>query len=164
VRFFNPDMKILMVCLGNICRSPIAEGVLQAQLLKSRIHSVTVDSAGLLSYHVGEQPDKRAMETAVRFGVDISHQQARQIRTNDFSEFDLLFAMDQSVLNQLLSINKTAKFHQRIHLFLEYAGYPEGSIVPDPYYGTLKDFEECYKLIEHASAKILKRMIENGLK
>ena len=152
-----------MVCLGNICRSPIAEGVVKLKLQHAGFNA-TVDSAGLLSYHSGEPPDHRAMETAARFGIDISNQRARQITKNDFEKFDLIFAMDSSVYSELKSFRHPAA-NKKIHLFLEYAGYPTGSDVPDPYYGTMRHFEECFKLIESASEALVKRILaEAGVK
>lgn len=152
-----------MVCLGNICRSPIAEGVVKLKLQHAGFHA-TVDSAGLLSYHAGEQPDHRAMETAARFGIDISDQRARQITRNDFEIFDLIFAMDSSVFSELKSLRHPSG-NNKIHLFLEYAGYPTGSDVPDPYYGTMRHFEECFKLIDSASDALVKRILfEAGVK
>ncbi len=153
-------MKILMVCLGNICRSPIAEGVVKLKLQQAGLRA-TVDSAGLLSYHAGEQPDHRAMETAARFGIDISEQRARQITKNDFETFDLIFAMDSTVYSELKSFRHPAA-NNKIHLFLEYAGYPRGSDVPDPYYGTMRHFEECFKLIDSASDALVKRILADA--
>lgn len=156
-------MKILMVCLGNICRSPIAEGVVKMKLQNAGFNAL-VDSAGLLNYHSGEQPDHRAMETAARFGIDISFQRARQITKNDFEKFDLIFAMDSSVFSELKSFRHPSG-QKKVHLFLEYAGYPPGSNVPDPYYGTMRHFEECFKLIDSASNALVKRiLLEAGIK
>lgn len=146
-----------MVCLGNICRSPIAEGIIKQKLHVAGLNA-EVDSAGLLSYHAGEQPDHRAMETAARFGIDISHQSARQITKSDFKKFDFIFAMDSSVYSELKSICHLSDIN-KIHLFLEYAGYPPGSDVPDPYYGTMRHFEECFRLIDKASHSVIKRIL-----
>src|SRR5688572_2583273 len=97
------EMKILMVCLGNICRSPIAEGIMQAALKKYQL-TARVDSAGVLSYHSGHSPDKRAVRISSDKGVDISAQLARQIKRSDFEEFDFIFTMDQSVHKTILSM------------------------------------------------------------
>lgn len=153
-------MKILMVCLGNICRSPIAEGIVKRKLQSAGFDAI-VDSAGLLSYHSGEQPDHRAMETAARFGIDISYQRARQITLTDFENFNLILAMDSSVYSELKSFRQSSGI-RKIHLFLEYAGYPAGSDVPDPYYGTMRHFEECFKLIESASVALVTRILSEA--
>jgi protein-tyrosine phosphatase len=150
-------MKILMVCLGNICRSPIAEGIVKKKLHQTGLKA-TVDSAGLLSYHAGEQPDPRAMETAARFGIDISDQRARQISPGDFDKFDLILAMDNNVFSELCRMSQP-QTRSKIHLFLDFSGFPEGSEVPDPYYGTMRHFEDCYRLIYHASDALVKRII-----
>jgi protein-tyrosine phosphatase len=150
-------MKLLMVCLGNICRSPIAEGIVKEKLKKSGFNAA-VDSAGLLSYHIGETPDPRAIKIAARFGIDISNQRARQILSEDFDRFDIIFAMDQSVFDALKSLSRKEQ-RNKIHLFLEFAGYPAGSNVPDPYYGNMSDFEECFRLIDSASDIIIKKIL-----
>lgn len=151
------NLKILFVCLGNICRSPLAEGILKDKLEKAGLDSF-VDSAGLLSYHIGEPPDHRSIETALKHDIDISKQIARKFSTHDFEKFDLIFAMDDEVYDELISYVKSEPQKSKIHLFLEYAGYETGSIVPDPYYGTKKKFEEVFELIDKASVKIVERL------
>ena len=110
-------MKILMVCLGNICRSPIAEGVMQAKFIKYQL-SVEVDSAGVLSMHSGETPDERATTVAAKYGVDISKQRARQINKSDFSDFDLILTMDPSVHSQIKRLTSDPEQIKKIQLFL----------------------------------------------
>jgi len=149
-------MKILMVCLGNICRSPIAEGTMKSRLHQIGIDSV-VDSAGILSYHAGDAPDSRAVKIAARYKVDISTQIARKIKISDFDEFDFIFAMDQSVFNSLNSLTKNSTQFKKLHLFLEYAGFNPGAEVPDPYYGEMDGFDQVYKLVDDACQKIIKK-------
>lgn len=151
------DMNILMVCLGNICRSPMAEGVINHKLQQAGLMAM-VDSAGLLSYHSGEKPDRRAIDTAARFGIDISGQRARQISINDFEKFDLIFAMDSSVYSELRMFRHPQALN-KIHLYLEYAGYPASSDVPDPYYGTMRQFEDCFRLIDSAGNALVNRIV-----
>ncbi len=156
-------MHVLIVCLGNICRSPIAEGVLKDKL-GNVSPPIVIDSAGLISYHVGEAPDHRAIEIASRYGIDISGLRARQITRDDFLKFNLMLAMDRSIYEDLKGMQQKLS-KASIELFLEYAGYPPGSEVPDPYYGNMKQFDECFRLIQEASEKIVKRMLESvGLK
>jgi len=151
-------MKILMVCLGNICRSPLAEGILKDKLIKHNIHA-EVDSAGTGGYHVGSLPDQRSIEIAHRYGIDITDQRARKLRSVDFEEFDLIFAMD---IYNYQDLRKMAKEEEldKIKLILN-ESYPNQNMsVPDPYYGGEDGFEKVYQLLNNACDKI----IENYLK
>lgn len=146
-------ISVLMVCTGNICRSPTAEGVLAA---KAALRGLTlrVDSAGTLDYHVGEPPDARAIKHAGRRGYDLSKQRARQVRVADFEEFDYILAMDRGHLMQLQAAAPTGA-KARLRLFLAVF---EGSAVrdvPDPYYGGDAGFEEVLDLVEEASERWL---------
>ena len=144
-------MKILFVCLGNICRSPTAEGVFRAIAAQELAHlQLTVDSAGTAGYHVGEPPDRCTREAAARRGYDISHLRARVVEPADFERFDLILAMDRQNLRTLES-RAPAHARHRIKLFLKYA--PEAGVeeVPDPYYGGPNGFEHVLDLIEAAS-------------
>ncbi len=150
-------MNILMVCLGNICRSPLAEGILRAHLEKAGIRA-SVDSAGTIGYHQGEAPDPRSIQTAANYGIDISHLKARKIRQDDFSNFDLILAMDLSNYRDLLTLAQSDEESERIHRILDYAGVDENGEVPDPYYGNLTDFEHVYRLLDGACELIVKRL------
>ncbi len=142
--------RILMVCLGNICRSPLAQGVMEQRLRKSGLfHSVTVDSAGTQGYHLGESPDPRAVEAAARRGYDLSGQRARRVRDGDFQSFDYILAMDQDNLQQLVARCPRAEV-DRLKLLLDFAPGPDGEEVPDPYYGGEDGFERALDLIEAA--------------
>jgi Protein-tyrosine-phosphatase len=132
-------MKILMVCLGNICRSPLAHGVLQ-QLVHRKGLDWTVDSAGIGGWHVGNPPDHRAIAIARRYGVDISEQRAQQFSDSHFDAFDHILAMDRRNLRSLMTQAKTANHRARIQLFLD------DSEVPDPYYDN-DLFEPVYRLV-----------------
>ncbi|HSS63574.1 MAG TPA: low molecular weight protein-tyrosine-phosphatase [Gammaproteobacteria bacterium] len=142
--------RVLMVCLGNICRSPLAQGVMEQRLRKSGLfHAVSVDSAGTHGYHLGEPPDLRAVEAAARRGYDISGQRARRIRDGDFQSFDYILAMDQDNLQQLLARCPGAEV-ERLKLLMDFAPGPDGQEVPDPYYGGEDGFERALDLIEAA--------------
>ena len=136
-------MKILMVCLGNICRSPLAEGILRSKI--SNEH--TVASAGTISLHEGEHPDKRSVKTAKEHGVDISHQKANYFTKKYFDEFDKIFCMDINNLQDVLSMAESEAQKQKVSLILEEAGNHGRAEVPDPYYGTMQDFESVYNML-----------------
>lgn len=140
-------MKVLFVCLGNICRSPTAEGVLRHKLREAGLaEQVEVDSAGTGDWHVGKAPDTRTREAALRRGYDLSLLRARQVSVEDFSRFDLVLAMDHSNLRDLKGLRRNCS---EPDLFLRrYGLVPEE--VPDPYYGGEEGFEEVLNLIEQA--------------
>jgi protein-tyrosine phosphatase len=145
-----PHLSVLMVCMGNICRSPTAEGVLRQRLQAAGLADrVSVDSAGTHGYHVGDPPDERAQKHALRRGVDLSRQRARRVRDADFLRFDLLLAMDDDNLAALQRICP-AGLEDRVRLLLSFA--PDGPIreVPDPYYGGAGGFEQVLDLVELA--------------
>lgn len=150
-------MNILMVCLGNICRSPLAEGILRKHLDSAGIRA-RVDSAGTIGFHAGEAPDHRSVQTAASYGVDISGLKARKVVQDDFSNFDLILAMDFNNYRDLLAMAKTDEEADRVHRILDYAGMDENGEVPDPYYGNLNDFEHVYRLLDEACALIIKRL------
>ena len=154
----TPAYKILFVCMGNICRSPTAEGTFR-RVLQERAPELTVhvDSAGTHAYHVGGAPDDRAQRAAKRRGIDLSQQRARKIRPEDFANFDLVLAMDE--LNvELLREASPPEYHDRIKLFLEFAPHLGRSDVPDPYYGGMNGFELVLDLIEDASIGRLEQL------
>ncbi|MFC4161425.1 low molecular weight protein-tyrosine-phosphatase [Chitinimonas lacunae] len=144
---------ILLVCLGNICRSPTAEGVLRT-LAERRGITLTIDSCGTDGYHTGEPPDRRSQRHALRRGYDLAALRARQVTPADFSRFDLLLAMDRSNLARLHSCCPAAERH-KLKLFLDYSRIVPGGDVPDPYYGGDDGFERVLDLIEDAAAHLL---------
>jgi len=148
-------MRILFVCLGNICRSPTAAGVLRALATREAPElSLEVDSAGTAGYHIGEPPDPRTRQAAARRGYDLTQLRARIVEPRDFERFDLILAMDRENL-RALQHRAPETAHERLRLFLEFApsGGPEE--VPDPYYGGPNGFEEVLDLIEAATRGLL---------
>lgn len=146
--------KILMVCLGNICRSPLAEGILQS---KVDANKVLVDSAGTASYHIGNSPDIRSIETAKKHGIDISHQKCRQFCLDDFDSFDYIFVMDQSNYKNVVKLARDAKDISKVQKILPFANQNLND-VPDPYYGEDDGFEHVYTLLEGACDEIVKKL------
>lgn len=153
--------KVLFVCLGNICRSAMAQGILEAKAKEYRVN-LLVDSAGTSDYHIGEAPDKRMQARALEYDIDISNQQARQFIYNDFQEFDYIFAMDSSNYNNILNLAKTDADKQKVTLFLNLAYPNENRNVPDPYYGGEAGFEEVYQLLDNACEVFIKQINNNG--
>jgi protein-tyrosine phosphatase len=147
-----------LVCLGNICRSPTAEGVIRHLLTaEARDLAVEVDSAGTGDYHLGEPPDPRSQQAAKRRGIDLSGLSARQVSPRDFDDFDLILAMDRQNLRDLQAM-KPAGSRAEVRLFLEYAGVPGISEVPDPYMGDASGFERVLDLVTAASRRLIARL------
>ena len=154
-------MRVLFVCMGNICRSPTAEGVFRRALHAKGDLSIEIDSAGTHAYHVGEPPDRRAVAAAQRRGIDLSGLRARTVVDDDFERFDLILAMDRDNLD-LLHRRAPAHFHERIKLVMEFAPDAYTREVPDPYYGGTKGFEEVLDLLEQASRGLLRELQETA--
>lgn len=150
-------MKILMVCLGNICRSPLAEGILQTKIGKHQLDWF-VDSAGTGAYHVGESPDPRSQSIARKHGIDISHQRARQLKPADLETFDFIFAMDQRNYDNIMKLAKTDEQERKVHLILAFTGAEKHS-VPDPYWDD-KGFEHVYELLDNACERLVEMVGE----
>ena len=148
-------VKVLFICLGNICRSPTGEGVFETLIKSEGLDDrISVDSAGTAAYHVGEPPDPRSQAAALRRGIDMSSQKARRVRADDFVEFDYLVAMDQDNRSNLLAICPPGLEH-KIHLMLNFAEGMEEQSVPDPYFTGGNGFEVVLDLIENASQGLL---------
>lgn len=150
-------MKILMVCLGNICRSPLAEGIFRQRLDEMQLEW-EVDSAGTSGFHAGEQPDPRSIQVAEHHGLDIRNQASRPVRRDDFHAFDYIFAMDGANLQNLMEMNPAGNTNSRIHRFLEFAG-DHTLDVPDPYYDD-QGFAKVFQLLDKASDRVIQRIIE----
>ena len=143
--------RVLAVCLGNICRSPMAKGVLRRHIQTNGLR-IKVDSAGTNGYHNGEAPDRRAQQEMRRHGIDISKQISRQIARKDFDEFDLILVMDESNLNDVNALaGDREDWLDKIHLFLEEDN------VPDPYYGGSDGFAHVYQLVDEAAEDWVRR-------
>ncbi len=151
-------MKILVVCLGNICRSPVAEGVLLHLIEKSNRQTLFIDSAGTSNYHINETPDKRTIANAKKHGVDLSLLRARQLQPSDFDTFDLILGMDESNVNNILALASKPEHRLKVKLFLEYLYPGQSKSVPDPYYGTETDFENVFQLVYKGSEAILSQV------
>ncbi len=151
--------RILFVCMGNICRSPTAEGVFRKLVQERAPHlQVEIDSAGTHAYHVGEPPDRRAIAAAARRGIDLSGLRARIVDEADFEGFDLLVAMDQ--LNREVLLDRSPdEYRERIRLMLEFAPTTDVADVPDPYYGGPLGFEHVLDLVEEASKGLLDELL-----
>lgn len=151
--------SILMVCLGNICRSPTAEGVLRVRLEDAGLADrIRVDSAGTGGSHVGCAPDPRAIDCALRHNLDISGLRARRLGYEDFEHFDLLLCADRTILHET-RIRKPRTAHAGVELLLDWSGVGNKD-VPDPYYGSTRDFERAFKLVDAAAAGIVLRLQE----
>ena len=142
-------MKILLVCLGNICRSPMAEGLLRDKATARGI-ILTTDSAGMIGTHAGESPDPRAQAAMGRHGHDISDLRARQFEAYDFERFDLLLAMDASNLRDMLKLAPSPALAKKAHAVMDFATEHSEREVPDPYWGNAKDYEQVYELLNDA--------------
>lgn len=141
-----------MVCLGNICRSPLAEGILQSKVGEQHL----IDSAGTGDWHVGEQPDRRSIAVAKKYGVDISDQRAMHFNPIFFEEFDLIFAMDKQNLLDIKQLARTEEEKNKVKLILEDATNNADN-VPDPYYDGEEAFEHVYQLLDDATNAIVEK-------
>jgi len=146
--------KILMVCLGNICRSPLAEGILKSKLDSN----FTVESAGTAAYHVGNKPDPRSIAVARQNGLNITNQRARKFTKQDFEDFDVIYAMDNSNYQNIIALAENNQQKEKVKLILN-ESFPNKNLdVPDPYYGGDKGFENVYNMLDNACEIIAKRI------
>jgi protein-tyrosine phosphatase len=141
-------MKILMVCLGNICRSPLAEGIMKQKIREADL-DWTVDSAGTGHWHAGQLPDRRSIVTAGQHGIDITDQRARQFQVADFERFDKIFVMDPQNLRDVLRLARTEEHRAKVALILDQLHPGEQRAVPDPYYDD-DGFEEVFQMLDRA--------------
>lgn len=150
-------VKILMVCLGNICRSPLAEGILQSKLPTDKFF---VDSAGTGNWHAGQNPDKRSIATAKNRGLDISCQIARQLKRSDFYEFDHIFVMDASNYRDVTALAPNDKAKAKVRLMMD-AVYPGQNVdVPDPYWSEQDGFNKVYDMLDEACTIVADKLIK----
>lgn len=151
------SVKILMVCLGNICRSPLAEGILASKLPKDKF---VVDSAGTGNWHVGKQPDSRSIATAKKNGLDISSQKGKHFTPQHFEEFDYIYVMDGSNYDDLLFLAKTDDHKKKVSRILDELFPGDNVDVPDPYYGLQNGFDMVYEMLDEATDLLAKKLIE----
>ena len=149
-------VKVLMVCLGNICRSPLAEGILKSKVDASRVF---IDSAGTGGWHIGELPDSRSIEVARNHHIDITDQRCRKFQKSDFDNFDLIYVMDASNLSDVLSLAKGDVHRNKVKLILNELAQSEDWEVPDPYYGGEQGFEKVFQLLDEACDQIANNVI-----
>ena len=144
-----------MVCLGNICRSPLAEGILKSKINTSKIF---VDSAGTAAYHVGNLADERSIEVAKKYGIDITNQRARKFTVKDFDAFDVIYAMDESNYQNILMLARNSDDEKKVQLILNVIDVDKNASVPDPYYGGNQGFENVYKMLDEACEVIANKL------
>lgn len=147
--------RILMVCLGNICRSPLAEGILKSKVDAERVF---VDSAGTGHWHVGHAPDPRSIEIGRKNKLDITEQRGRQFSARDFDDFDLIYVMDSSNLENVLAIAKNDEQKKKVKLILDEIFPGENVDVPDPYFGGTITFDSVYKMLDEACEVIAEKL------
>lgn len=146
--------KVLMVCLGNICRSPLAEGILKNKVDTSMVF---VDSAGTGGYHIGNPPDSRSIAVAKKYGIDISNQICRKLTMADLEEFDVIYAMDKSNYGNIIGLSKNKEQARKVKLLL--SEVKTGDVeVPDPYYDSVDGFEKVFQMIDEACEEIAKEL------
>lgn len=148
-------MRILMVCLGNICRSPLAEGILRSKILTD---AISVDSAGTSGLHEGELPDPRSIAVAKSNGIDITDQRSRKFKVADFDNFDLIYAMDQSNYHNILNIARNSDDESKVKMILNESNPGENLNVPDPYYGGDKGFDNVFRMLDEACDNIASKI------
>ncbi|MFT6167756.1 MAG: protein-tyrosine phosphatase [Vicingaceae bacterium] len=150
-------MKILMVCLGNICRSPLAEGILEKKISESGL-DVIVDSAATSDYHIGDKPDPRSISKAAEYGIDITAQRGRQLQNSDFQEFDRIFVMDTSNYSNTVALTNKPEEIDKVEMILNLINPGSNQSVPDPYFGGEDGFENVYRLLDAACDIIIKQI------
>jgi protein-tyrosine phosphatase len=150
-------MKVLMVCLGNICRSPIADGLL-GKKVKEQGLAVEVDSAGTGAYHIGEAPDERMRKTAKEFGTPIDHLRARQFKVGDYDEFDLIYVMDKSNYDNVVKLARNEKDKRKVKMILNEIKPNSDAEVPDPYWSGEQGFIDVYNMLDEATDCIITKL------
>ena len=148
-------IKVLMVCLGNICRSPLAEGILKSKVDKTLVF---VDSAGTGGWHIGELPDPRSVDVARDNQIDITDQRCRKFSPEDFENFDWIYVMDRSNLSDVLSMASTEQHTKKVKMILDELGQESDLEVPDPYYGGEGGFDKVFKMLDEACERIAKKI------
>lgn len=149
-----------MVCLGNICRSPLAHGILESKLPSEKFY---IDSAGTANYHVGDAPDYRSIAVAKANGIDISNQRGRQFKQSDFDTFDYIFTMDDSNYQNVIALARNTEDIAKVKCILEMDEFTKFTQVPDPYYGEISDFQNVFQLLEKTCNTLAIKLQSTGL-
>ncbi len=150
-------MKVLMVCLGNICRSPLAQGILEKKVAENGLN-VMVDSAATSDYHVGDKPDPRSISKAAEYNIDLTTQRGRQIEKSDFQEFDKIFVMDTSNYSNTVALTNELEEIEKVEMILNLINPGSNQSVPDPYFGGEEGFENVYRLLDAACDVIIEQI------
>lgn len=151
-------VKVLFVCLGNICRSPLAQGLMEKKIKEAGLEGeVSVDSCGTSAYHIGEQPDERTVKNALKNGLKLNHQ-ARQFIRKDFREFDYILVMDEANLQCARRMDQTKEFSDKLHLMRDFDPVEKGADVPDPYFGGEEGFQNVYNILERSVSHFLEQV------
>lgn len=159
------SIKVLFVCMGNICRSPTAEGVFRRLVVQARLdHLIQIDSAGTHAYHLGNPPDVRSQRAAHARGIDISRLRARRIEQADFDRFDHILVMDAQNYIDVVALSPSARHREKVQLLLDFAHHVEEREVPDPYYGGTHGFDLVLDLIEDAAHGLLNHLRQNRMR
>ena len=144
-----------MVCLGNICRSPLAEGILRSKVNPEKIF---IDSAGTAAHHIGEPPDPRSISVALKYGIDLRSQKARKLILRDFMKFDRIYAMDEHNYQKIISLAQNDDDKKKVKMILNEVTPAQNLSVPDPYYGGDQGFEEVYQMLDKACEAIANQL------
>lgn len=152
-------MKVLMVCLGNICRSPLAQGILLDKLNKRGIYGIEVDSCGTSGYHYDDPPDPRSIEKAAEYDIDITMFRGRKFEIKDFMKFDRILVMDGQNYEDVLSLTESEEDKAKVRMIMDYLYPGEDMDVPDPYYGKEDGFEKVYQMLDQAIERFIKAEI-----
>ena len=150
-------VKVLMVCLGNICRSPLAEGILRSKLPENNF---IIDSVGTANYHIGNTPDKRSIAVAKKYGIDISNLKGRQFSINDYDDFDLIYVMDESNYTNVVKLARNEEDINKVKFILNEIYPDQNYSVQDPYYGGESGFENLYKILDEACSNIANNLLQ----
>lgn len=150
-------MRILMVCLGNICRSPLAEGILRKKAEENALE-LFIDSAGTSNFHIGENPDKRTIKNALKNGVDVSMLVARQFKTQDFEKFDIIYTMDHQNYENVMALAQSEDHKKKVRMILNELHPNQNMPVPDPYFGGEEGFQHVFELLDAACDKIIEKI------